>query len=258
MPHPYFDRPERPRIIAHRGFVPPAAAARGIAENTRAAFAEALAAGADCLESDCHLTNDDVVVLFHDDDLARVSGDPRKVAEVSHRELAQIMSDRGGLLTLSELFEEFPEARVNLDVKAAAAADPVGRSIAPHAHRTLVTSFSDEFRLRALRSAACATGSERPATSAGRGTLIKLLLAVQVGARRRAARLLEGVDALQIPERQGSLSVFTPRLVDAAHDAGVEVHVWTVNDPDDMRSLARRGADAIITDRTDLALSTLR
>lgn len=275
MPHPYLDHPARPRIIAHRGFVSAELAARGIAENTREAFAAALAAGADYLESDCHLTRDGVAVLFHDSDLRRVTGDPRRVAEVTHGELSQIMRDRGGLLTLGELLEEFPEARCNIDVKAAAVAELAGRIAAPHGHRVLLTSFSDEWRLRALGAAeeasAARAGTERtntertstersvcPATSAGRGLLVQLLLAVKLGAKRRAAALLAGVDAVQIPERQGLLSVFTPGLVAAADEAGVEVHVWTVNDPDTMRRLVAAGADAIITDRTDLAVATLR
>lgn len=264
MPHPYFSHPVTPRVIAHRGYVPAALAQRGIAENTHAAFSEARAAGAVYLESDCHLTQDGVVVLFHDDNLARVVGDPRRIGDVSHRELADIMRDRGGLVTLAEAFEAFPDQRFNIDVKAMEAADLAGRIAAPHGHRVLLTSFSDDVRLRALRAAeqlghaGSAERAVRPATSAGRGVLLRLLLAVGMGAHARAARLLQTVDALQIPERQGPVPVFGRRLVDAAHAAGVEVHVWTVNDADVMRSLVARGADAIITDQTELALATLR
>jgi glycerophosphoryl diester phosphodiesterase len=58
-----------------------------------------------------------------------------------------------------------------------------------------------------------------------------------------------------VPERQGSLRIVTPRLLAAAHRHGVEVHVWTVNDPDDMRRLIAMGVDGLVTDRADLALS---
>ena len=68
-------------------------------------------------------------------------------------------------------------------------------------------------------------------------------------------RLLRGIDALQIPERQGRLTVLTPRLIRAAHEAGVEVHVWTVNDEQDMRRLVGMGVDGIVTDRADRALA---
>lgn len=258
MPHPYFEGTATPRVFAHRGFVPAAAAARGIAENTRDAFEAAVAAGAEYLESDCHLTRDGAVVLAHDADLTRVAGDPRRIAELSRAELAEVFADRGGLLTLDEALEAFPLARFNIDVKVAAAAEPAGRIAAPHAHRMLLTSFSDDIRLRALRAAASAPGIERLATSPGRGALLRILAAVASRSRGLAARALRGVDALQIPERHRGVRIFGPRLVAAAHAAGVEVHVWTVNDPERMRSLVARGADGIITDRADLALGTLR
>jgi len=70
-------------------------------------------------------------------------------------------------------------------------------------------------------------------------------------------RALVGIDAVQIPERRGRLRVLTPRLIDAVHSAGVEVHVWTVNDSRDMVRLVAAGVDGIVTDRADLALETL-
>ena len=258
MPHPYFIDAPAPRVLAHRGFVPDALTAQGIAENTRAAFQAAKDAGAVFVESDCHLTSDGHIVLFHDDNLLRVAGDPRRVADVTHRELAQIMRDRGELLTLSEALEEFPDTRFNIDVKADCAAGLTGVAVAEHCARVLLTSFSDEIRLRALRAAAAVSGGERPATSAGRGTIVQLLLAAAIRSQRRAGRLLSGIDALQIPERQGPVRVFTPWLVEMAHRFGVEVHVWTINDPGTMRQLVARGADGIVTDRADLALDALQ
>ncbi|MFV0434859.1 MAG: glycerophosphodiester phosphodiesterase family protein [Leucobacter sp.] len=261
MPHPYLTGTARPRVFAHRGFVAPSQEARGIAENTLAAFAAARDAGAEYIESDCHLSRDGRVVLFHDDDLLRVTGDPRKIAEVTHRELSAIMADRGGLLTLDEALEAFPEARFNLDVKAEAAAEAVGRAVAHDAHRVLLASFTAGCRIAALRAAAAvpaAAAVGRPATSPDRAALVRILLAVAVRSRRRAERALAGFDALQVPERQDAIPVLTRALIDAAHANGVEVHVWTVNDAERMRSLAARGVDGVITDRTDLALAALR
>lgn len=269
-PHPYLADPARPRILAHRGFVPPDATARAgaapaaagsasFAENTHAAFLAAQHAGARYLESDGHLTRDGRVVLAHDSDLSRVAGDPRRIADVTHRELAAIMADRGGLLTLSEALEAFPEACFNLDVKAAGVAEPMGRAVAHHAHRVLLTSFSDRWRRTALRAAARVPGTERPATSPGRGALVRILAAVALGggtgSRPILARAFAGLDALQVPERQGAIRVLTPRLLAAAHRHGVEVHVWTVNDPARMRALVDLGVDGIVTDRTDLAVA---
>lgn len=257
-PHPYFDGAGHPRVIAHRGFVSAELAARGVAENTRAAFAAALAAGADLLETDCHLTRDGVVVLAHDADLGRVTGDPRLITEVDVDELAEIFADRGGLLTLEEALAEFPDAHWNIDVKAAAVAVPLGRIIAPHAERVLVTSFSETFRRAAIEAAGSERPATLPATSPGRGALIRVLLAVALGSRRLAARALAGFDALQIPERQGPIRVLSPRLIAEAHANGVEVHVWTINDAATMRRLMALGVDGVVSDRTDVAVAALR
>lgn len=248
--HPWFLGARAPRVLAHRGLVP--TDVDGIAENTLAAFSAAHAVGAEYVESDCHLTADGVVVLFHDDNLSRVTGDPRKVAQVRHAELARIMAERGGLVTAAEALEAFPTLRFNLDVKAGDAAVPLGRVIAPHAERVLVTSFSDVRRRAALGSAESAGG--RPATSGGQATVARVLTAVAGGSRALARRALRDVDALQVPERLGALTVVTPRLLRAAHDADVEVHVWTVNDPSDMDRLLTLGVDGLVTDRADLAL----
>lgn len=252
--HPYLS-PDAPRVLAHRGLVTPDAAEHGVVENSFAAVASAHAAGAAYVESDCHLTADGEVVLFHDDDLRRVADDPRAIADVRLHELEDLMSERGGLITLAQALEAFPEVRFNLDVKAAAAADGVGRLVAPHADRVLVTSFSDERRLAALAAAEAAGAAQRPATSPGSATVARLLAALALRRNRRVRALLDGLDALQIPERQGPVRVVTPGLVRAAHAAGVEVHVWTVNAEDDMARLLDAGVDGLVTDRADAALA---
>lgn len=256
--HPYLAGPARPRIIAHRGFVSTELAAAGIVENTRAAFTAALAAGAEYLETDCHLTRDGVVVLAHDADLSRVVNDPREIAQVDHAELDEVFAERGGLLTLEQALTEYPHAHWNIDVKSRAAAAPLGRVVAPHGARVLVTSFSDADRRTALAAAAGERGAILPATSPGRRALILVLFAVASGSRRVIENAFAGLDALQIPERHGRLRVLTPRLISAAHANGVEVHVWTVNDRRRMRELFAMGVDGLVSDRTDIAVAALR
>lgn len=262
MTHPYLTGTPTPRVFAHRGLVTPVHEARGIAENSRASVASAVAAGVEYVESDCHLTSDGIAVLFHDSDLRRVTGDPRAVASVGFAELTELMADRGGLLTLRGALEEFEGVRFNIDVKAAAAAELAGAIVGEHCDRVLLTSFSDANRVRALaaaqRVAGGLAGAPRPATSPGRSALIRVLRSVHFGSRRSRVRAFEGLDALQIPERQGPVRVLSARLIEAAHLAGVEVHVWTVNDPARMEQLVDLGVDGIITDRADLALETLR
>lgn len=257
MTHPWFEGSGVPRVLAHRGLVTLEEARNGIVENSFAAVAAAQAAGARYVESDCHRTSDGVVVLFHDDDLSRVTGDPRKVADVTSRELELLMADRGGLITLTQALASFPTLRFNLDVKATDAAAAVGAEVAPFAERVLLTSFSDARRIAALSAAQAESRGIRPATSGGRSTIARVLAALAARSDRLVARALAGVDALQVPEHQGRLRIVTPRLVQAAHRHGVEVHVWTVNDPDEMRRLVELGVDGIVTDRADIALSSL-
>ncbi len=258
MRHPWFEGAETPRVLAHRGLVDADSAALGVVENSFAAVAAAHAAGATYVESDCHVTSDGAVVLFHDADLSRVTGDPRNLADVKARQLEELMADRGGLITLAQALESFPTVRFNLDVKADAAAEPVGRLVAAHGERVLVTSFSDVRRRAALNAAERMGAGIRPATSAGSATIARLLAAVAVRSDRLVRRALDGIDALQVPERQGVLRVVTPRVITAAHRHGVEVHVWTINDPADMLRIVEQGVDGIVTDRADVAMKVLQ
>ena len=253
--HPWFAASPTPRVLAHRGLVRAADADAGVAENSFAAVTAAHAAGAVYVESDCHLTADGEVVLFHDTDLRRVTGDPRTVEQVSLRDLDDLMSARGGLVTLRQALEAFPDVCFNIDVKAARAAVPAGRIIAPHAERVLVTSFDDRRRLVALEAAG--SGATRPATSAGSRTVARFVAAVAARSRSLVGRALADVDALQVPERQGPVRIVSPRSIELAHAAGVEVHVWTVNAPEDMSRLIGWGVDGIVTDAADVALAVV-
>lgn len=255
MTHPYFAKARHPRVLAHRGLVTAAGEDSGVWENTAAAFAAAHAAGVEYVETDCQVTADGDVVLFHDATLERLTGDRRAVREVRTRDLVRLFADHGGLLTVAEALDLFPTVRFNIDVKTAAAAEPLGPILADHTHRTLVTSFSDAHRRATVASVLRAGAALRPATSGGSRT-IATVRALSV-LRLSPARVLRDIDALQIPERQGPLTVLTPALLRSAHARGVEVHVWTVNDAAEMNRLIALGVDGIVSDRADLALDTL-
>ena len=260
MTNPFFGEGPKPRIFGHRGFVPAERAAAGIVENSREAVAHALAAGAEFVEADCQLTSDGHVVFFHDSTLSRTLGDSRRIAVVTLAELTELMADRGGLLTLEEAITDFPEVRYNLDMKSAEVAEPAGTIIGERApDRVLISSFSDGLRLRALAAAQAASPTgELPATGAGQRAIVKVLTAVAMRSQPLLDRAFAGLDALQIPVKQGPVRVLSPRLLGEAHARDVEVHVWTVNDPQLMRELVALGVDGVITDRTDLAVSALR
>ena len=75
--------------------------------------------------------------------------------------------------------------------------------------------------------------------------------------RALLVRTAHGADALQLPEHAGRLRVVTPRLLRLAHDVGLQVHVWTVDDPADMDRLLDLGVDGLMSDRADLLSQVL-
>jgi glycerophosphoryl diester phosphodiesterase len=253
--HPYFSKARHPRVLAHRGLITAAGEVSGVWENTAASFAAAHAAGVEYIETDCQVTADGDVVLFHDPTLDRLVGDPRAVRDVRTRELRTIFADHGGLLTVTEALRSFPQIRFNIDVKTDAASGLLGPILVDETHRVLITSFSDANRRATVAAVLRAGAAVRPATSGGIRTIaaVRGLSAVRLS----PARVLRDIDALQIPERRGALTVLTPALLRAAHRVGVEVHVWTVNEPAEMLRLARLGVDGIVSDRADVALTAL-
>ncbi|MDN4615335.1 glycerophosphodiester phosphodiesterase family protein [Leifsonia sp. F6_8S_P_1B] len=238
----FLDGP-RPRVIAHRGL------ALDAPENTLLAFLKALAAGATHLETDVHASADGVAVISHDPDLRRVAGREAGVGHLTMSELRRIDLGHGqGFCSLAEALEAFPQARFNIDVKDERAAAPTAAAIrdARATDRVLITSFAKSRREAVER--------ELPgvATSPSVAEVAPALAAAKAGLGSAVRRTLRGFDAVQIPERRGPVQLVTPRTVAAIQAAGVEVHVWTVNDAADMIRLLDLGVDGLVSDRCDL------
>lgn len=244
---PYFSAPT-PRVFAHRGL------ATGAPENTLAAFERALEAGAGYLESDVRATRDGVAVLAHDPDLRRLTGRPGRLAALTWEELADVDVHGHRVPTLREALERFPTARFNLDLKspdAVAAAVSAIRE-AGAVERVLVSSFDEGRRAAGVRAL------PGVATSASWRIAARALAALRAGLPRTAAKVLNGVHAVQVPETLRGVRVVSPSTVFGFHRAGVEVHVWTVNAASAMRRLLDWGVDGIVTDRADVAVSVVR
>lgn len=241
--------PPRPRVFAHRGLAIEAP------ENTMLAFAKAVAAGAEYVETDVRASLDGVAVVCHDPDLTRVAGRDIRVNQLTFAELRRIDLGFGqSFCSLAEALDSFPDTRFNIDLKSADVIAPAVAAVAKIAavDRVLVTSFSEKRRRTAL--------AELPgvATSAAARPFLAALLAGKARAPLTMSRALRGIDAVQVPEKALGLRVTTAAMVERFHNAGVEVHVWTINDPETMRSLLDAGVDGLVTDRADLALEIVK
>lgn len=243
--------PAPPRIFAHRGF----AAAPGLVENTIAAFRAALDLGATHLESDIQVTLDGVPVLFHDDDLLRLTGLPRNIASITSAELAQIaQANNFEVPTLREALTALPTARFNLDLKVSGAIAPTAdliNEIGAH-ERILVASFSESRRVKTVKAI-----SGSVASSAGGTRALALWLAAKLRLRPLIRSLAAPIQALQIPVNQGPIRFDSPAFIGQMTAAGLELHYWTINDSAEMQRLIGLGAHGIVTDRTDIAVKIL-
>ncbi|WP_053852379.1 glycerophosphodiester phosphodiesterase [Streptomyces sp. NRRL B-24085] len=236
--HPYLDHPG-PIPFAHRG-----GAADGL-ENTASQFRRAVEAGYRYLETDVHATADGKLVAFHDTTLDRVTDGAGRIADLPWAEVRHArVAGTEPVPLFEELLETFPEARWNVDVKDEPALRPLLELVERTAawDRVCVGSFSEARVMRAQRLA-----GPRLATSYGTRGVLNLRLrswGVPAALRRSAV-------AAQVPEAQSGIQVVDHRFVRTAHARGLQVHVWTVNEPDRMHRLLDLGVDGIMTDHID-------
>jgi glycerophosphoryl diester phosphodiesterase len=254
MRHPYFDLP-RPLVIGHRG------AAGEAPENTLLSFERALAVGAAILESDVHLTRDGVPVLLHDERVERTTEGEGPVGELTLAELARLdaghrFSPDGGrsfpfrgqglrVPTLAEAFRAFPGARFNLELKEGGA--PLAEAVVAlvrelHREATTLLTAGEDPMMQALRSELARSGVA-PAMGASAGDVLRFVRAALEGAPPPPEPA-----ALQIPAEFAGRRLVNRELVDYAHAHDVHVHVWTVNEPGEMKALLELGVDGLVTD----------
>jgi glycerophosphoryl diester phosphodiesterase len=248
-------RAAQPLVFAHRG------GARLAPENTLAAFARGLDAGADGVECDIHLSADGVPVVIHDATLERTTDARGPVSARTAEELARVDAGyhhapeagfpwRGkgvGVPTLEALLVQCPDARVIIETKIGGAllAEAVSRVVrrADAVDRVCVGSFNTG-AVAALRAVdpALTTSASREEV---KWTLFRSWL-------RWPAGLAEGYRGFQVPERVGRLRVVSPGFVRQVHREGCAVQVWVVDEPDRAERLLSWGVDGLISDRPDI------
>ena len=235
--HPFFEWTGL-HAFAHRG------GASTAPENTLAAFQRSVDLGYTYMETDVHATADGVLLAFHDDDLQRTCGIPGRISELTYDEVRKArVGGEEPIPTFDEIVGTWPGLRWNIDCKADNALPHLVAALRKHRilDRVCLGSFSDR-RLRTLR----AELGPDVATSLGPKGVARLRLAVSLG---RAIRFPDGVFAVQIPPKQGPIPLHSQRFIDIAHESGLHVHYWTIDDPDQMNELIDRSADGIMTDQ---------
>jgi glycerophosphoryl diester phosphodiesterase len=274
--NPWLDR----RILnwAHQG------GAKEAPSSTLFAMRQAVANGADALELDVHMSKDGVLMVCHDATVDRTTDGQGAIADLTLDELRRLDNaywwtpgtvvdhdnpdpeayvHRGKaaddpefrIATLDEVLEAFPDTFLNFDIKQTAPTvvsyeQPLAGALLRHdrAGSTIVASFND-----------LATDRFRPFapdihTSLGTNGTAEFFRAVRGG---EAPPPTEGV-ALQVPRNFGDIVVVDEVFVAAAHDHGLAVHVWTIDDETEMAELVDLGVDGIMTDRPQALEAVLR
>jgi glycerophosphoryl diester phosphodiesterase len=261
--HTFFTRfAHHPLVMAHQG-------GKGLwPENTLYAFKRAVELGVDVLEMDIHSTADGVLVVMHDDTVDDTTDGSGPIRGLTLQEIkaldagylwtpddGQTFPYRGQGITVptvEEVFAAIPATPMNIEIKQTepSLAEPFCTLIRNYdmAGWVLVASFDgktiQEFR-RACPEVATSTAEKEVIALFA---LSRVLLEAAFSPR---------AEAVQVPEYRSGLHVLTPRLVDAAHGRNLQVHAWTINDPDDMRRLVALGVDGIITDYPERLMEVL-
>ncbi|HYA35038.1 MAG TPA: glycerophosphodiester phosphodiesterase [Candidatus Binataceae bacterium] len=239
-----------PRAFGHRG------SAGTHPENTLISFRAGYAAGARHMEFDVHMTRDGEIVVAHDESLERACGRAGLIKEMAWDEIIRADAgytfgeDRGfpfrgkgvRIPRLADVLKEFPDVRFIIEVKQTAP--------------TLVAamlSIIDRYAMR--RMVLVASEHQQPLDE-----IRKLAPGIPTNfAYHEVAGFMQAMaardanyrppgDALQIPPTYGDWRLVTPKLVAWAHECGLVVDVWTVNDESEMTSLLDIGVDGILSD----------
>ncbi len=214
-------------IFGHRGApgYPPQA------ENTLSSFRKALSCGATGLEFDIRRCRDGRMVVIHDDTIDRTTNGSGRVADLTYEDLKQFDAGSGEPIPLlSEVLDEFgTRCILNIELKEPGLGSELKKLLLEkRLERHVIVSAFDWNELRLFPP-------EVPI-----GLLTERLENLIVHARDLRATAIH-------PRKD----VVTPTLVEAARHAGLLVHVWTINDADEMAGYRTLGVHGVFTDFPD-------
>ncbi len=247
-----------PMLGAHRG------GSRLAPENTMVAFRDAVERWeADMLEMDVRLTRDGEVVVIHDETVDRTTDGRGPVFAFKLEELRRLdagyrfvdlegtTSFRGKGVEVprfEDVLTAFPHTRMNVETKETRVAAPLVEIIRRHGAEDRVLLAAEHERWRAP-----ARGYRGPWGASRTQIWLFLMLHRLPG----GGPYTPAADVLQVPETWESRTIVTDAFVRTAHRRNLPVHVWTVDDADDMRRLLALGVDGIQSDRPDVLARVL-
>ena len=261
-----------PQVIAHRGY------AADNPENTVAAMQVAAADDrTDAVEIDARLTADDRVIVFHDDDLSRLTDAPPAVSntpiwELSYDEISghTVGDSDEPIPLLTELLAAIPASiSVNLELKhpgceglqfgavagdaGAAAREAAADRWQPFVERALdvATATNHDLLITSFyEGALAATCRVDPAVAVAPLVVDDVETAFALADRYDAAAIHPPLDA--VLDGSGVTTAPGERLLERAHDADRYVNVWTVTTRQEATTLAAAGVDGLIVDTPDV------
>jgi len=242
-PHPFLDHAGL-LAFAHRG------GALEFPENTLSAFEGAVAMGYRYLETDVHATEDGVLLAFHDDILDRVTDRTGNIAAMPFTAVQKAQINGCEPIPLmADLFDAFPDTRFNIDPKADGSVEPLIKLMKEKdvLDRVCIGSFSEK-RLNAFRD----EFGDRVCTSMAQFQTARL--------KFRAWGLTLGgfaAKCAQVPTHAGKINLVDQKFCDTAHEQGLQVHVWTIDEEAQMNRLIDMGVDGLMTDRPSVLKSVL-
>ena len=236
-----------------------------VPEDTILGFREGLKYGDAVIECDVHSTLDGELVVMHDELVDRTTDGEGRISQLTYAEIQRLdagyrfSSDNGATFpwrgrgvavpTLGEIYAEFPDRPVNIEIKKGGRPDIEERVAAAIAaagaqSRTLVVSQSRTTmqRFREVSKYEVATASSR----------LELLGYWLLSLLHLTWLIDPPFQALQPPEKYKGIPIVTPGFARAAHRRNLRVDVWTIDDEADMRRLLGYGVDGIMTDRPDV------
>ncbi|WP_078382167.1 glycerophosphodiester phosphodiesterase [Sutcliffiella halmapala] len=263
---PFYEN-DRPLVIAHQGgeLLAPS--------NTMVAFKQAAEMGVDVIETDIHITKDGHLVAIHDATVDRTTDGTGAVADLTLEEIQALdagfhfqdlernFSYRGQgvyIPTVEEIFQEFGNMRIEIEIKDSNPPEQYEEMAQKLWELTKQYKMEDKLLVAAFDQEIIRTfdryANDRVAIAGGRQEIKKYMILHKLFVRNL---YYPEVDSFQIPLKESIFDLTNKRFIQDAQRRGIQIHYWTIDDKETMRTLIEKGADGIITNRPDLMMELL-